>query len=311
MTNKQKLYSIALVSAAMILMLASIAEAAPLPTISSISPTTGSYAGGTVITITGTNFEQGSAVFYGSGHHTNQATDVVVNSSTQITATTPAGTGTVDFHVATPSGGQSATSTADQFTYTASSPIISSISPTTGSYAGGTVITITGMDFEPESTVAFGLNPATGVIVNSLTSITATSPAGIGTVDVTITNLDGQSATSTADQFTYTATAPLPTISSISPTTGSYAGGTVITITGTNFEQGSAVFYGSGHHTNQATDVVVNSSTQITATDTCRNWNCGLPCRYSKRWSERYFNSRSIYIYWHHLLQSPGINPLT
>ena len=38
-------------------------------------------------------------------------------SSTDITATSPAGTGTVDVTVTTP-GGKSATSTADHFTYT-------------------------------------------------------------------------------------------------------------------------------------------------------------------------------------------------
>jgi hypothetical protein len=41
---------------------------------------------------------------------------MTVNSDSQITATSPAGTGTVDVTVVVP-GGTSATSAADQFTY--------------------------------------------------------------------------------------------------------------------------------------------------------------------------------------------------
>jgi hypothetical protein len=44
------------------------------------------------------------------------ATGFTVNSATQITATAPAGTGTVDVRVTT-AGGTSATGAADQYTY--------------------------------------------------------------------------------------------------------------------------------------------------------------------------------------------------
>ncbi|MGC8201002.1 IPT/TIG domain-containing protein, partial [Salmonella enterica] len=64
------------------------------------------------------------------------ATGFTVNSASQITATSPAGTGTVDVSVTT-AGGTSATSAADQFTYVAA-PTVSSISPTSGPGAGGT-----------------------------------------------------------------------------------------------------------------------------------------------------------------------------
>jgi hypothetical protein len=56
------------------------------PTVTSVSPNNGPVAGGTAVTITGTNFAAGATVTFGS----NAASNVVVVSSTQITATTPA-----------------------------------------------------------------------------------------------------------------------------------------------------------------------------------------------------------------------------
>ena len=82
------------------------------PTVASVNPNTGPTSGGTSITITGTNFSGATAVRFGS----NAAASFTVNSATQITATSPAGIGTVDVTVTT-AGGTSATSTADQFTY--------------------------------------------------------------------------------------------------------------------------------------------------------------------------------------------------
>ncbi|WP_158608391.1 beta strand repeat-containing protein [Stagnimonas aquatica] len=84
-------------------------------------------------------------------------------------------------------------------------PTVTAISPNTGPVNGGTVVTITGTKFVVgSSTVKFGANVATNVIVDSATQIKATSPAGTNTVDVTVTT-NSTSATSAADQFTYTA----------------------------------------------------------------------------------------------------------
>ena len=62
------------------------------PTVSSVSPNSGPVAGGTAVTITGTNFAAGATVKFGA----TAATNVVVVSSTSITATTPAGSGSSD-----------------------------------------------------------------------------------------------------------------------------------------------------------------------------------------------------------------------
>ena len=58
------------------------------PTVTSVSPTSGSTAGGTAVTITGTNFTGASAVTVGGAACPN----VVVVSATSITCTTPTGT---------------------------------------------------------------------------------------------------------------------------------------------------------------------------------------------------------------------------
>ena len=81
------------------------------PTVSDVSPA--AAPGGTTVTITGTGFSGATAVDFGSGH---PATNLDVVSATEITAASPAGTGTVDVTVTTV-GGTSATSSADQFTY--------------------------------------------------------------------------------------------------------------------------------------------------------------------------------------------------
>ena len=175
---------------------------AAAPTVTGLSPTSGPAAGGTSVTITGTSFTGATVVDFG----TTAATDVTVVNSTTITADSPAGTGTVNVTVTTPVG-TSATSTADQFTYTAiaAAPTVTGLSPTSGPAAGGTLVTITGTSFTGATVVDFGTTAATDVTVVNSTTITADSPAGTGTVNVTVTTPVGTSATSTADQFTYIA----------------------------------------------------------------------------------------------------------
>ena len=188
-----------------------------LPTVTGISPSSGSTAGGATVVITGTHLSGATAVVFGA----TPATGFTVNSATQITATAPAGAvGTVDVRVTTV-GGTSATSVADQFTFVAG-PTVSGISPTSGPTSGGTTVVITGTGFTGATAVSFGGTAATGFTVDSATQITASAPAGTGTVDVRVTTPSGTSATSAADQFTYVAP---PTVTGISPTSGSTAGG--------------------------------------------------------------------------------------
>src|SRR5207247_4986122 len=114
------------------------------PTVSGVTPNSGSTAGGTAVTITGTNFIGATAVKFGA---TNAS--FTIGSATSISATAPAGTaGAVDVTVTTPAG-TSATSGADQFTYAPAvpAPTVTGISPASGSTAGGTSVVITGTGF--------------------------------------------------------------------------------------------------------------------------------------------------------------------
>jgi len=225
----------------------------PPPSVTGVSPSEGPEAGGTSVTITGTNLGKASAVVFGS----SEATSFTVNSESSITATSPAGKGSVDVTVTTP-GGTSATSSADQFSY-APAPSVTGVSPSEGPEAGGTSVTITGTNLGKASAVRFGSTAAKGFKVNSGTSITAESPAGKGSVDVTVTTPGGTSATSSADHFSYVSP---PSVSSVSPSEGPEAGGTSVTITGTNLGKASAVVFGSS----EATSFTVNSESSITAT---------------------------------------------
>jgi hypothetical protein len=142
---------------------------------------------------------------------------------------------------------------------TAPAPTVSSISPSAGTTNGGTGVTITGTGFQSGATVKLGGTSATGVTVQSGTSITATTPAhSAGAVNVVVTNTDSQSGTLTQG-FTYNN--PAPTLSSISPNLGPPAGGTPVTISGTGFLSGATATLGG----TPATGVTVVSSTSISA----------------------------------------------
>ena len=88
------------------------------PTVTSVSPASGPAAGGTSVTVTGTNFTGATAVYFG----TNAGTSLSVVSDTSITVTAPAGTGTVDVTVSGTGGTSPANAPADSFTYTAAAP---------------------------------------------------------------------------------------------------------------------------------------------------------------------------------------------
>ena len=222
-----------------------------IPTITAVSPTFGPSSGGNTVTITGSNFAAVTTVTF----DTTPATNVVLVSSTTLTARAPAhAAGFVDVSVTNP--GPSTATLPASYEYIAA-PAITSLSPTFGPSIGGTSVTITGTGFATGATVRFGTVAATGVVVNGATSITAIAPAGTGTVNVTVTNPDTQ--VSNGSPYVYT---PPPSVLSVAPIGGPLAGGTAITITGINFQPGSTVTIGGA----PATDVVVTTATSITAT---------------------------------------------
>jgi hypothetical protein len=232
----------------------------PAPVVTSISPTSGPTAGGTSVTIKGTDLTGATNVIFG----TVPATSFTVSSSTKITAVAPAeGAGAHDVTVTTPNG-SSATLADDQFTAVAPPPApvpaVTSISPTSGPTTGGTSVTIKGTGFNGAAQVLFGTVPAISFTVSSSTRITAVAPAqGAGWHNVFVTTAGGTSPAVTADQFTYVLTPPA--VTSLSTSSGSTSGGTSVTIRGTNLSGATQVLFGS----TPATSFTVASSTKISA----------------------------------------------
>ena len=187
------------------------------PTVSSVSPASGTVNGGTPIRIIGTGFVAGATVEIGQGSGAGPtaipASKVVVVSSTEITATTGGGAkaGTWTLWVIDSGGTSSANAGAD-YTYTGG-PTVSSVSPASGSVNGGTPIRITGTGFVSGATVEIGQGsgagptaiPASKVVVVSPTEITATTggPAKAGTWNLFVIDSGGTSPANTGDDYTY------------------------------------------------------------------------------------------------------------
>ena len=120
-------------------------------------------AGGTPVDIEGTGFTASAAIKFGS----TGATNVTFVSPTEVTATAPPGSGTVDVKVTT-AGGTSSPVTTDEYTYLAA-PSVTSISPSHGVPAGGKTVKVTGTGFTSGDQVNFG-----GVLASSSIFVSST-----------------------------------------------------------------------------------------------------------------------------------------
>ena len=229
----------------------------PAPTVTAVNPTSGPIAGGTDVTVTGTNFAGGAAVTFGG----SPAASVVVVSSTSITCVTPAhAVGKVDVVVRNADAQTGTLVGGFEYVTAGSGPTVTKVEPNVGPTAGGTTVTITGTNFTGVTAVNFGTIAATSFAFVSATQITAVSPAqAAGIVHVTVTTPSGTSPTGTADQFTYQAR---PVVTNLNPNLGPSGGGTAVTITGTGFTGATAVLFG----TVPAASFSVGGATQISAT---------------------------------------------
>jgi hypothetical protein len=107
---------------------------------------------------------------------------------------------------------------------------VSGISPTSGTTAGGTPVTITGTGFLAGATVSLGGTAATGVTVVSSTSITATAPAhAAGAVNVVVTNTGSQSGTLPSG-YTYTSSGGGGTITFVQVKSGTVKTGASLAV---------------------------------------------------------------------------------
>jgi hypothetical protein len=163
------------------------------PTVISVSPSSGTIAGGTSVTITGTAFQTGAAVTTGGA----ACTGVTLVGSTQITCTTPAhAVGVVSIVVTNPDSTTATFTGAYQFidpNAPLPAPVLSSISPSSGFTTGFTTVTLTGSNFFTGATVSVDGTSCGSTTVLSATSISCQPAAhAAGAVSVTVTNTDTQ-----------------------------------------------------------------------------------------------------------------------
>ncbi|MFE9650073.1 IPT/TIG domain-containing protein [Streptomyces sp. NPDC006365] len=220
------------------------------PSVTGVSPNQGPVSGETTVTLTGANFSDVTAVEFGGV----AAASFTVDSSTQITAVSPAHVaGAAAVTVTTP-GGTSNPNDPNTYFYYAALPSLTGLVPPSGTTAGGTTVTLTGGDLLGATAVEFGGVAAASFTVDSSTQITAVAPShAAGTATVTVTTPGG---TSDSVDYVYL---DAPVLVSLVPDLGPADGGTVVTLTGNNVAAATDVQFGA-----VTASFTVVSPTQIT-----------------------------------------------
>jgi hypothetical protein len=252
-----RLWAVALLLAAMLLTVVSVAVAAEgeLPS-GHVTPAFGPATGGTPVTISGSGFTGATGVTFGG----IAAPVVAINGDgTVITATTPVHDVGATPVVVTQADGTTVTVGGFFFipVVTATTVTVTSVNPAIGSTAGHTPVVIIGSGFREDAHVTFGDVPATEVHILADAIIIALTPAhNAGAVTVTVTNTSGQSG-SLDTAFTYATSPPAaaPTIARIEPPTAPASSlsptstalddhhGQVVAIIGTGFQPNAAVTF--------------------------------------------------------------------
>ena len=241
------------------------------PFVQSISPSTGSCAGGDTVTITGGRFGTSAAaisVTFGGVKAPIKGTVT----ETQFTVTTPAHPltnpavpETVNV-VVTVSGAASPTF---PFTFSCNpQAFVSSISPTEGSSLGGETVLINGGNFGANiatTRVTFCGRAATitAQVDTQISVLTPASPAALETCDVVLTRdlgLVSQQTATAPQQFTYRLVFT-PAITSSSPKTGANDASTRVTVFGSGFQFPMQVFLTGGACGGQLVEAAVSDIT--------------------------------------------------
>jgi hypothetical protein len=171
------------------------------PSVSAVVPPAGSPDGGEQVLIEGGGFTGATAVDFGS----TAAKSFTVVTDSEIKAISPEGRiGTVVDVTVTAPIGTSPRFSPDHFTFTFD-PLVTGVSPSSGTVRGGTTVTLTGANMGGAERVEFGEIAAHFRVVGA-ESILATAPAslhGAQVVDVTVVNAHGASAHSGSAVYRY------------------------------------------------------------------------------------------------------------
>lgn len=209
---------------------------APPPVVDSLTPRIGSVAGGTDVTVTGSNFVAPCSASFGDGNPI--ATTVV--SPTQLTFKTPAHSmGNVNLELTC---GKSTTKP-NAFRYTAT--LSPSLTPASGSSAGGTYFRLFDDNgIAGDCSVFFDDVAARGVKPESPMALTGvTPPHAAGNANVTL-RCPGANPRAADHSFAFVAgNDPAPTVSAVSPNIS--RPGIDVRVFGANFRPGDSVLFGA------------------------------------------------------------------
>ncbi|BCS32845.2 hypothetical protein TBR22_A20690 [Luteitalea sp. TBR-22] len=165
------------------------------PTVTTVTPARGPAAGGTEVTIDGTNFKPGLSVSINS-----LTAKVLSVTATRIVAQMPPHAEAVVGITVTNPDSQLAWK-ASAYTYVAGGPAITQVLPPSGPMAGGNTVTIVGSGFASSSVTIGGV--AAAVVTRAADMITVRAPARpAGVASVLVRNGDGLSVTA-VNAYTY------------------------------------------------------------------------------------------------------------
>ncbi|HEX6883328.1 MAG TPA: IPT/TIG domain-containing protein [Planctomycetota bacterium] len=209
------------------------------PSVASVTPPSGPGAGGTLVTLTGSNFTRNAAGANTVSFGATAATEVSTLSDTSLQCRVPPGASGqgVDVVVENANGtGRLALG----FRYHRA-PTLEGLAPDQGPRAGGTLVTLRGSGFLEAGTgtpiVRFGGQAAGQVTVLDDGLVTCRTPwrTSEGGVDVELVTPNGSARLTSAFRYV-----TRPRVTGLTPASGSGRGGTLVTLTGTGFRAAGA-----------------------------------------------------------------------
>jgi hyaluronan synthase len=228
----------------------------PDPAVTGLDPAAGTTDGGTRVTVTGTGLSGAVEVRFGGV----PGTDLVVVSDNELAVTAPPrpDEGKANVRVVTTAGRSPGNSPVD-FRYV-HTPVLTTVTPSSGSDAGGTLVSVTGNELDGATRVTFGDLEATVVTVApDQVRVIAPESTTTGPVDVRVTTPGGTTAVVPGAAFDFAAT---PRVTSMSPNSGVVEGGTEVVVRGENLTGATEVTFGGV----RSPEVTVVSDEELRAT---------------------------------------------
>ncbi len=238
----------------------------------------GALAGGNTVRIIGANFSDSAdtTVFFGA----RPATNVTVLGQGVLTCIAPASAQPVAVTIRLDNRFGSAQLVNGYLYYqaggTPTAPTVSSLTPDAGSARGGTVVTVLGNNFTPETRLQFGTLAVTTPQFITSQMLRVTTPAATANGAVNVLVSQGLNLLATLpNAFTYHAPTP-PTIELLSPTGGEQIfTGTTITVRWRSRDNRSLIRHRVELHSGEGTArrKVVDLATELPGSAQSFNWN--------------------------------------